>query len=482
MNRIFNEILLAGEVHNSACWSETYMEHVWERAKQLHCNAILAPIYWEQIEQEEGNYDFSLLDRMLQDAKEHGLKLVLLWFGAWKNGLSTYAPEWVKLNQGRFPRTKDATGKLSKTLSMFGSELQEVETRTLVEIMRHIREKDKQDRTVVAMQLENELGVLETDRDYSLPAEAMYAELSDKDNTDTRLSREEFFMVLHYARYVNALAKAAKQVWDIPMYTNAWQKENAGCKPGDYPSGGPIIEAIDLWKKEAPCLDFVSPDIYDFDFRRFADAYSRKDNILFIPETRRDHWAVANLYLAVGKYKAYCYAPFGLESVGENYSFITGMAHTNPSDKNVSSPQIKVYLSESYKMMQALMPYILKAYEENRIYGFCQVEGQMGEDLSVGKYRMHIKYYHPVEDGSEWMPGAGLVIELADGELLFAGYGYRAELSLANGDKTLDYLSLEKGNFDQNQEWHCDMHLNGDEQHIRMEELPTVLRARYYEF
>jgi hypothetical protein len=95
---------------------------------------------------------------------------------------------------------------------------------------------------------------------------------------------------------------------------------------------------------------------------------------------------------------------------------------------------------------------------------------------------MHIKYYHPVEDGSEWMPGAGLVIELADGELLFAGYGYRAELSLANGDKTLDYLSLEKGNFDQNQEWHCYMHLNGDEQHIRMEELPTVLRARYYEF
>ena len=66
MNRIFNEILLAGEVHNSACWSETYMEHVWERAKQLHCNAILAPIYWEQIEQEEGNYDFSLLDRMLK--------------------------------------------------------------------------------------------------------------------------------------------------------------------------------------------------------------------------------------------------------------------------------------------------------------------------------------------------------------------------------------------------------------------------------
>ena len=46
----------------------------------------------------------------------------------------------------------------------------------------------------------------------------------------------------------------------------------------------------------------------------------------------------------------------------------------------------------------------------------------------------------------------------------------------------MDFLSLEKGFFDQDANWNKYMDLNGDEQHVQMEEKVTILKAKYYEF
>lgn len=469
-------IMLGGETHNSACTSREYMKNVWDKAEALHCNTVLAPVYWELLEQKEGVYEFTMVEELIEDARLHGMKLVLLWFGAWKNGCSTYVPGWVKQNQLRFPRVLDENKKPLKILSMFDSEIGAVEKKTFCKFMSFLKAFDLESHTVLAVQVENEIGVLDAAMDYSLGAKRAY-----------RDEPEEVFMATHYAKYLNRLAKAGKAIYDLPMYTNVWLREESTEKPGTFPSGGPIPEVIDVWKKHAPCIDFIAPDIYTFKFDKVAEAYTRPDNPLFIPETRRDKWAVANLYKAIGKYQAICFSPFGLESIGEDKSFITQKLHTNASDKNVSSKMIQDYLADSYQMLSNMMPMITSYYGTQYMTGFCQDEGQMTSHIILGDYRIRIEYYHGIDDNNEFIPGAGMAFLGAQGEnsgfeLIFIGYGYRAYVEPLNNLERIDFLTLEKGYFTEEAQWIQTMYLNGDEQHIQMEEIPTAVRASFYKY
>jgi hypothetical protein len=102
---------------------------------------------------------------VLQEARRNNLKLVLLWFGSWKNGLSSYAPYWVKKDYKRYPRIRLQGGKSIELLSTFGEASRDADARAYRALMRHIRETDGQQHTVLAMQVENEVGVLRDSRD-----------------------------------------------------------------------------------------------------------------------------------------------------------------------------------------------------------------------------------------------------------------------------------------------------------------------------
>lgn len=469
-------VILGVEAHNSACTSRNYMEHVWKKARELHCNTVLAPVYWELLEPEENNYAFSMVEELLEDARKNGLKLVLLWFGSWKNGHSTYAPAWVKTDPKRFPRVKNEAGQTTKTLSLFGSELLQVEKRSFVSFMKWLKQLDDKEQTVIAVQVENELGVLETTRDFSDKAAEAFAEFDGPN--------EEAFMALHYAKHLDALAKAGKEVYALPMFTNAWQKEYENDRPGTFPCGGPLPEVLDIWKENCPHLDILSPDIYSFEFDKIAAAYVREDNPLFIPETRRDKWVVPYLYRSIGTYHALCYSPFGAESIGEDKSFINQKIHTNASDTNVSSPVIKDYLAQSYEMISRMMPMLTERYGSENLLGFYQEEGRSSSQFSYGNYRIRIEYYHEVNDDNAYIPGAGML--LAGGSLedamLFVGYGYKAYVEPLDAQKQIDFLTLEKGIITENGEFQTRMWLNGDEQHVQMEEEPTVVKVQFYEY
>ena len=83
-----------------------YMRPAWSKLKWMHLNTVLTPVYWELLEPAEGKFDFTLVDSMILEARKQNLKLILLWFGSWKNSMSCYAPEWVKLNSEKFEREK----------------------------------------------------------------------------------------------------------------------------------------------------------------------------------------------------------------------------------------------------------------------------------------------------------------------------------------------------------------------------------------
>lgn len=77
-------LVLGGELGNSSASSAAYMAPHWPRLKQMNLNTVLAPVSWELIEPVEGEFTWDSLDQLLKDARAHDLKLVVLWFGAWK--------------------------------------------------------------------------------------------------------------------------------------------------------------------------------------------------------------------------------------------------------------------------------------------------------------------------------------------------------------------------------------------------------------
>jgi beta-galactosidase GanA len=204
---------------------------------------VLIPVYWELIEPSEGKFDFSLVDGLIQEARKHKLRLVPLWFVSWKNSMSSYAPAWVKTDQRRFPRSQTKAGNGMEILSPFSKETLNADARAFTAFMRHLREVDANDRTVIMVQVENEIGMIPDSRDRStianelfnqpVPMELMNYLQQRKEQLipefravwaangfKTRGTWEEIFgsgpgtdeifMAWYFARYANRVAEAGK--------------------------------------------------------------------------------------------------------------------------------------------------------------------------------------------------------------------------------------------------------------------------------
>jgi len=308
-------LVLGGELHNSSSSSVEYMKSVWPRLAAMHLNTVLLPVAWETIEPEEGRFDFSSVDGLLEGAREYNLKLVVLWFGAWKNTFSSYVPAWVKTNSERFPRVQTSNGMGTERLSPFSAAVRGADAHAFANLMRHLKGADRDAHTVVMVQIENEVGVIPESRDHSPIANASFtaavpstlASFLERHRTalnpELRATWEaegaktagtwqevfgktpltdDLFMAWHYATYIEHVTAAGKSEYPLPMYTNA-ALIRPNYEPGQYNSGGPLPHSIDVWRAGAPSLDFFSPDIYFNEFSQWAGWYARPGNPLFIP-------------------------------------------------------------------------------------------------------------------------------------------------------------------------------------------------------
>ena len=329
-------VILGGELSNSAVTSVNDIDEVLPRMKALGLNTVLVPVYWEFMEPVEGQMDFTLVSRTIQRARELQLKVVFLWFGAWKNSMSCYAPAWFKRDAKRFPRAMTKEGKPLEIASCFSDKVLQADLKAFSALMRHIAEKDPQRDVVIMMQIENEIGMLESARDHSPLAEKAYRQAvpqallkalniqkqgswAEVFGTDDRA--DEQFMAWHYACYVEHLAKAARQIHNMPLYVNA-AMNSRGREPGEYPSAGPLAHLADIWQTGAPSIDFLAPDIYDTGFKSWASQYAmplrpqeggKVKNRLFIPESRCcENSGVRALY-AFGEHQALGFSPFAID-------------------------------------------------------------------------------------------------------------------------------------------------------------------------
>ena len=335
-------LVRGAEVHNSAASTPAASRASFAAVAATGADTVLAPITWEALEPAEGGYDLAVVDQLVDAARDAGLRLVVLWFGAYKNGASSYAPAWVKTDPVRFPRCRDADGKPMATLSPFGDATRDADARAFAALVQRIEEVDGADRTVIMVQVQNEPGLLGSSRDHDSHAERLFAarppaevlaacgvrgEPADWQAAfGAGLDADEHFMAWGFARYIDAVARAGRARTALPFFTNAWLDSEidlpgfslaGGQQPGTYPSGGPVARMLPLWRAVAPHLDLVVPDVYFGDFDAICAAYADASGGLFIPEMRRDAQGVGDAFVAIGSHGAIGVSPFGVDSITE---------------------------------------------------------------------------------------------------------------------------------------------------------------------
>lgn len=326
-------LLLAAQTNNSANYPAA-LPNVWPVVAQMHANTLVIPVAWEQVEPQEGEFDFSFVDTLIKQAQEKQVRLVLLWFATWKNNAPHYAPSWVKLDNQRFPRVKTAEGKTLNSLSPHFRSTLEADKRAFSRLMRHLKKVDRKN-TVIMVQPQNEVGTYGSPRDFSETAEKLFQQsvpeklLADTNNKPGTWGEvfgkdaDEFFHAWHIGRYVDEIAEAGKAEYPLPLYVNVALRNpfNPG-EPGQYSSGGATDNVIHIWKSAAPHIDMISPDIYFRDHKtasRVMELYAREDNPLYIAEIGNDQPYVRYFFDALG-HGALGFAPFGMDYTGySNY-------------------------------------------------------------------------------------------------------------------------------------------------------------------
>lgn len=477
--------LLAGELHNSAASCPRHLASVLDRAAELGCNAVIVPLSWELVEPAEGEWDLALVDAALAGCRARGMRLVPLWFGMYKNAHSSYAPAWVKSDLRRFPRAETAPGRRIGACSLFdGDEGLRADARAFARVMAHIRDRDR-DGTAVAVQVENEVGLLGAPRDRSPAAEAAFAAGLPRElgqgawESRFGVRADEAFMAWHFARYVGAVAAAGRAAHDLPAFANAWLVQHAAESPGEYPSGGPVIHMQEVWRAAAPAIQALAPDIYLDDFAAVCAAYARPDNPLIIPEARRDEHVSAKAWYAFGQHGALCYAPFGIESIGlgENPP-IDGVVALAPVSHE-STAAGAAQLAASYRLLRGLLPAIEAQLGTPRCRGLLQT-GDEAQPVVLGGYRFIARWNRPW--GRRSLAGGGLIASPRDGEFWIAGHGFRIEVAPATGPGQAEWLAIDEGAFAADGAWLPGRRLNGDEYGIRFGDAPGVRRARLHTY
>ncbi|WP_338841003.1 DUF5597 domain-containing protein [Flavobacterium ginsenosidimutans] len=473
-------IIRGGELGNSSATSMESMETIWPKLIDMNLNTVLTPIYWELIEPQEGKFDFSLVDDLIIRARKENLKLVFLWFGSWKNSMSSHAPEWVKLNQKKYPRVKDDQNKSHEILTPFGENNLQADLNAFKKLMAHIKDFDQKDQTVIMIQVENEIGMLPTARDYHPLANATFQkpvpdelikyleknkqnlvpeflEVWKKNGFKTKgnweeifgkgLHTDEIFMAWYFSKFTNAVAKAGKDVYPIPMFVNAALNAPEK-KPGQYPSAGPLPHIMDAWKAAGNAIDFLAPDFYNPSFKQWNDLFTRQGDPLFIPEHRFDETAPFKGLYAIGHYEAIGFSPFSIESVAD--------AKKEP-------------LGKIYDLVKQLAPVIEANKGQGKIDGVLLDKENNTQIIKMGNYEFTFKHDYTLNwsDGAKaevWPMSSAIIIEIGKDEFYISGSGIVVTFKPLKENLNAGILKTDQGKFE-NEIWRTIRHFNGDQTH-----------------
>lgn len=473
-------LILGAQINNSSSWPAA-LKTAWPALEAMHVNTVEAPVYWEQMEPSPGQFDFSTVDLLVNGAREHNLRLVILWFGTWKNGQNHYVPEWMKSDTKKYPRQVSSYGKLLDVMSPNSQTNLDADKHAFAALMRHIRETDGTQHTVIMMQVENESGGIGSVRDYSAAAQKLFEANVPTSLTDALHKKQgtwqqvfgadadERFAAFSTASYINQVAKAGKAEYPIPMYCNAWltypvhalETRNRPSAGQEYPSGGPQQQNIDLWKIAAPSIDILAPDFYSDDipfFRSVVAAYARPDNPLFIPETGLSKNNLGPYFFYSLGHGAIGFSPFGVD--------YTGWSHFEDG-------KMPEWLSQNFALFAPMQQQVAEWNLAGKLQTAVEEKGITRKVLHFGSVDAVVSFGYPQHDG-EQPPGTsdlqGRVMVAQTGPMEFVVTGFETSVSFVQStpreDKVqtrqVEILRAEEGQYVDGA-WQTARILNGDQ-------------------
>lgn len=510
-----NPIYLTGlQCHNSSGGTEM-IDRTIAAIKLFGGNLLEAPIYWCEVEKEKDCYEMDMVKDLADKAGEAGLYLIPLWFGASKNGLFTYAPDYIKKNCDVYKRARDSAGIPVESLSPHCPATLERDKKAFAKVMEFLAAYDKEG-TVIAVQVENEVGLVHTDRDYSKEAEAEYRRpvpeyLWNVRLPDSGAAREghswkqlfgrhacEAFSAWKHACYIEEMIETGKRYLDIPYIMNVSIEINEYEEPGIcYISGGPVSKVLDIWKQTAVSVRLFGPDIYlpsERDYRKACEAYTREDNPLFIPESlNAGIGAALNMITAVADYGAIGLCCFGAESVIEDGRLLPEAEHTALSMRTIAS----------------MAPLLIRYRGTGRVRAITQTEFSAWQYIKTDEYHITARFLSNDPKPQHYFGsrintnapqnavcmterGRCLLVDCGQGEFYAAGVGVclsfirRPDIwdetpyahVVSKVATQLNFLSIEEGHFE-GDKWVCEYKRNGDEANYQLYVHPgQVVRVR----
>ena len=438
-------LILGAQVNNSSAWPAKLPE-VWNALKDLNANTVEVPIYWEQLEAVRGELDYSLVDKLVKEAQSRGYRLVLLWFGTWKNGSGHYQPLWMKNEPAKHPRVIGRDGRPVDSPSPFAADTLAADKRAFAGLMRHLSLNDGR-RTVIMVQVENEPGTWGSVRDFSpqaqqlfagpVPAELLQAlgRTGDSGKNWTEVfgpDADETFHAWSVARYIGQVAAAGKAEYPLPLYVNVALRDPLNPGPaGSYESGGATDNMIAVWKAAAPAVDLLAPDIYfsdDARYRKVLDLYRRPDNALFVPETGNSP-AFARFFFEALGHGAIGWAPFGVD-------------YTRFADNSLVTPRVNAatlaQFTLNYRIVAPVMRELARLNADGKLQAVAEEKGVPTQTLVFGKWKAVVTYgvppFGPATEprGNPEPMGRVLVAETGENEFLVAGAFCRVDFAVTD--------------------------------------------------
>ncbi len=507
-------LMLGMQANNSSNYPDT-LKYVWPSFQKMEANTLEIPVAWEQVEPTEGKFDFSYVDILLQEARAHNARLVLLWFGTWKNNAPHYAPAWVKLNNERFPRVVTKTGDTLNSLSPLGKNTLAADKKAFLELMKHLKKVDEKN-TVIMVQVQNEAGTWGADRDYSEMANKVFnaavpADLVKKIGVASGTwpevfgkDADEFFHAYYIAKFCEDLAAAGKAIKPLPMYTNVALRDPFN--PTFWEKGGATDNVLHIWKAAAPHLDALAPDIYNPDHKtvvKWLEQYGTSNNPLFVPEIGNSQPYARYFFDTLGR-GGVGFAPFGMDDTDYvNY----------PLGANKYDDETIENFAQHYRVIAPMAREWAKLSFENNVWGVSEpldadavkkmaakpdatkeekeaaskkIAEALTQTLDLGKWNAEVTYGRPMfftspPVGNDIASGGALIAQLSENEYLVTGFKARVEFKPSAEIKDSKYMieRIEEGHYEEGK-WIMERVWNGDQTDwgLNFAKRPHLLKVR----
>ena len=458
-------LVLGAQINNSSAWP-AMLPKVWPAMEYLQVNTVEMPVYWEQLEPEKGHFDFSLVDTLLSEARDHKVRVILLWFGTWKNGSAHYMPLWMKRDPQRYPNLIGRDGKPVDSPSPHSQASLDADIQAFTALMQHLKDADPQ-HTVIMVQVENEPGTWGSVRDYSPQANKLFTgpvpvELLTALNKPTTApipnwteafgkDGDEFFHAWSIARYIGQVAAAGKAVYPLPMYVNASVRDPIESEhPSEFEHGAANANVLPIWKNAAPAIDIFAPDIYRPDSARYLktlDLYHRSDNPLFVPETGRGEQYSRYFFAALGR-QAIGFAPFGVD--------YTAYADDPPGSSRITEASLTPF-AMNYRAIGPMAREIARLNFQGKLQAAVEGDGQVLQTLVFDHWKADVSYglqerrnvKQPT--GNPTPVGRALIAQLGDDEFLVTGFFCRIHFHPIDDKQPMQYLRVEEGQYQDGQ-------------------------------